>query len=832
MKFAKPYAFAALAVLLSVALGACGDDPPDNKDPQQQTDAGNTECDPATDPECIPEEEPCDLDSDCGDPRHYMCVDGACKAACTTKADCSSHPEYDGEAWPGCSGPLGCACDETRSCKPTACTADSECGTLVCKAGQCVEPDTSADACAIFPDYAVMRAGQPVTFRAVAYKNKKPVSLGANAFTWTALNSAVEQVDGGTFKGKDPTGGEATEAIKAEASGASCKAKVVVVGDMGTNKARVFVIDEMTGRPVADATVVIDGGASRITLEAEANVPGSYVTTTDLPAKPVVSVFHHDFQYVTLAGVSKTDLLVPIRRNATIKSGGFKGNFKNLPTAAISAGIAGASIAGSFTDLEVDLLIGELEETTLQLGSLELPNVPLPSGVVIGNKTEFRAFSAPGVCDNEDQVLSGSCGTVAAWGLMGTIPVAAVLPIVNDYMAGNGVNIGKALAAMMPHLSSFKSALARDVSFTLKSGAPDFSTFTTQDFEPTVELSLRQTVEVPLLPSGLDGAIVLSGAQVLGRGLVPLGLTAGTDTNDEFTTPDGKVIGIDVGANDEVSYHNDGKLTLRMAPSHSGIEGSEYVAITLALSTSGTLADGALATTGLVKFQESMPHTSTVSYGNAAFLGFGDGGDYNYRTGEFTGAKLVSGASINRIVFLGPNMNRWMVYFKEANFSVPLPPEGFEDRTIASGAPRATGSWRSPFIAQAIALKDGVDMDGLFEFDDVNANQIAENTTAFSIYELMTDVTFVEPADCYGGCSVATGEVTFKVLVTGHDSSKGSVQFQADAEKKTGAIGADRLASATFSLGAGTHTITARLVDTAGNPIDPPVQTTINVVAE
>ncbi|HCF58357.1 MAG TPA: hypothetical protein DFS52_10240, partial [Myxococcales bacterium] len=575
----------------------------------------------------------------------------------------------------------------------------------------------------------------------------------------------------------------------------------------------VVVVDEMTGRPVAGATVVVDGGASRIELAAETGVPGSYVTTTALPAKPVVSVFHHDFQYVTLVGVSKTDLIIPIRRNIDAKSGGFKGSFKNLPTTAISAGIAGASIAGSFTDLEVDLLIGEFEETNLQLGSLSFDNVPLPSGVVIGNKTEFRAFGMPGVCDNEDQVLSGSCGTVAAWGLMGTIPISAVLPIVNDYQAGNGISIGKALASVMPHIGSFKSALARDVTFTLKQGDPDYTAFTTQEFEPTVELSLRQTVEVPLLPSGLDGAVVLSGAQVLGRGLIPLGLTAGTDTNEEFTTADGKVIGIDLGANNAVSYHNDGKLTLRMAPSHSGVEGSEYVAITLALPTTGTLANGALATTGLVKFQESMPHTSTVAYDGASFLGFGDSGEYDYRQGEFTGAKLVAGATINRVVFLGPNTHRWMVYFKEADFSVPVPPTGFEDRTMASGGPRASASWRAPYIAQALSLKGGVDMDKLFEFNEVTANQIAENTTAFSIYELMTEVTFVEPANCYAGCSVEAGASTFKVRVTGFDSTKGSVRFEVGPDQETGAIDADGFASASFSLGAGNHVVTARLVD-------------------
>ena len=142
----------------------------------------------------------------------------------------------------------------------------------------------------------------------------------------------------------------------------------------------------------------------------------------------------------------------------------------------------------------------------------------------------------------------------------------------------------------------------------------DKEAFPERDFAPTIGLGLKSTVNVPVLPTSqgttLDAAIVIAGSEVAGRGMIPLGLTAGTDTNDECGAPctkDGKAVGIDVLSDNPVklAYHDDGKLNLRMAPNHDGIEGSRYGVVTIALPTSGTLANGAMLGLALHRFRQA-----------------------------------------------------------------------------------------------------------------------------------------------------------------------------------------------------------------------------------
>lgn len=842
----KSLAAGALALLLGFSLVHCGDDPPD------QTPNGGTDvCDPDTDPTC-PQ---CDLDEDCGDPAHFICDSSTqrCVPACTTRAQCSAHPAANGGALPGCDGVLGCQCDERR-CVAQACTSDTECGDLVCKSGQCVAPDT-ADGCRIFPDVALLRQGEDVRFSVVAYNGDKPAVVGSQAFEWSAAGPSVTAKGDGVFTGASANSTFESH-VKATLKGngdVSCLARVQVFGAPAAGEIRVIVVDEMTGRLVRGAKVIVDNGGTRTEL-ADTAAPGVHLGTAPTAGANTVSVFHEDYGYVTLVDmpVENTDLYIPVRRNSGDKVGGFKGKFTNLTKTDVHIGLAGTSIPGSLTDLDLNVLVGPTQDTSITFSGQTF-NVPLPSGVVLGLGTtlfkgEYQALGVAGVCGDEDSVLEGTCGTRSAWSLMGDVKLAD-LPISELTSASGGIenlNIGGLLAKLLPKFRTFKSGVVRDVEFATReppSGGvtelfADDDVFAPTDMTPTVGLTLRSTVEVPDLPTAggnrLDSAVVLAGALVNGRGVLPLGLTAGLDTNDKFPNANGKVIGEE--------DNDDGKLTLRMAPNHSGIEGSRYAVAALAVSINGFTTGERLAMSGLVKLEDKLPYGSQVKFEDG-FLGFSDGGGYDYRNGIYTGAKLVPEASLHRVVFKDSRGRAWSIYFKGANFTVPTTPTGFGDRTLFNSptSRQSSSATRSPYMIQALAAKDAsgaVDMVKLFTFNGSNADNLVEFTTAFSVYDFDRPlVAFSEP----NNNDTVKGTHTFKVKVSNFSvPAQGKVKFT--ATKQGGGteqeVFVDSLtdgeASAAFSpaLDAGTWTIKAELTNPANVPLNPAVATQIQVTVQ
>ena len=313
MKFIKPLAALLFAASLSFTLTYCSTPPANNGG----GDAGAAD---TGDNSCV-------TDSDCGDPKVFLCdaVSGKCQPACTKKEDCGAHPFANGGALEGCGAGLGCNCDE-RKCVPQACTDDIECGAQICKSGKCQAADATAASCAIAPTYQVMRVGQTATFTATAYDAAKaPINAGKTAITWSAADGSVTSTGNGVFTGK-AAGTAATLGVKATVAGKDCFAKVLVVGDAPTGGARVIAVDELTGRPITGATVVYETS----TMTEDASIKGSYTLGTAAAGAATVSVFHPDFQYVTLVGVTKKDLYIPVRRNAGQKAGGYKGKYTNL----------------------------------------------------------------------------------------------------------------------------------------------------------------------------------------------------------------------------------------------------------------------------------------------------------------------------------------------------------------------------------------------------------------------------------------------------------------------------------------------------------------------
>ncbi len=264
---------------------------------------------------------------------------------------------------------------------------------------------------------------------------------------------------------------------------------------------------------------------------------------------------------------------------------------------------------------------------------------------------------------------------------------------------------------------------------------PDFTKFASADLTASHELALRGNVMIPTLPQlggqYLTGAIVLGGANTGGRGVVPLGLTAGIDANvDDGQVPDGKV--------NDAEGNSTGELVLRMAPLHSGLEGSDYGVIALAVNLNGlfsdaeplcTIADrsGCTALAGVVDMRPAFAFDADVAF-PGGFVGFEDNATYTAADRTYSPNGAVPNANVYRVNMKSAEMKEWNVFYSGANaFPLPAAPAGFEDRSTAAA-----------LSVQSMKV-EGTDLDGLVDFDETNLSNLVDVTSAFSTVDLPTE---------------------------------------------------------------------------------------------
>lgn len=674
----------------------------------------------------------CHTASECPNATSFACVNECCIELCGSNQDCAARPECTAAA-------LGCVCDE-GFCKAKVCSADSECANgQVCVEGGCATAATPATVtrCAVEPRYAVSHEGEPLAFSVKGYAGDTAVVLATGGAVWSATgNGAIDA--NGNFTGNGTTG---PATVTATIGTTTCTADVTNFAAAAAF--RVVVTDELTGLPIEGATVVVEGADPRPEQTTDATGAAAFVGLAN--GAKTVSVFHADFSYVTIVGTQRDDLLLQLRRNIPQDtSGGFKGKFgpaELFANSDVHAGVAGTSIPGNLVDLSFEILLGPSITTIINIGG-ETP-VDLPSGITIGLgaqwfKEEYQALGVPGICSDRAKSEAGTCGTRTAWGVAGGVPIRE-LPI--DEIAGGGgdLNVGQLLATLLPRFQKFQSGVVRDVEFDLApnladaNGAPlpDFSKFTTANLVASHELALRGNVMIPTLPQlggqYLTGAIVLGGANTGGRGVVPLGLTAGIDANvDDGQVPDGKV--------NDADGNSTGELVLRMAPLHSGLEGSDYGVIALAVNLNGlfssaepvcTVADrsGCTALAGVVKMQPAFAFDSDVTF--AGFVGFEDNATFTAATRMYDPNGAVPNANVYRVNMKSAAMKEWNVFYGGANsFALPAAPAGFEDRSAAAA-----------LSVQSMKV-EGTDLDGLVDFDSTNLSNLVDVTSAFSTVDL------------------------------------------------------------------------------------------------
>lgn len=820
---------------------------------------------------------PCSVDQDCPDPSLFFCnrVASRCEPACRTREDCSAARRGPYSLDECDSNPLGCQCD-TGKCAPSLCSRNSDCGEQVCRDGKCVAPPSSAAAasCRVTPDVVIGRQGTPVRFDvAVSDAAGKPVVL-REGITWAAAGSAVTGSGTGTsatFTLSAPAA--ATEAVEVRVGNATCRASVTVLPvEVAVGQVRVVVTDELTGRPLSGGVVVA--------ADAEGLVTGSGATDAGgvalVPASGVVSLtaFHADYGYLTLAhydtAAGSRDLALPLRRNPLESYGGVRGTFKNLPVSSnIRLGLAGLSLPGLGIELASEQVIGPSETVSVNFGGLSRDLV-LPAGAYVALptaavKSQYAAPGVAGVCDvslagvidPEQAIRSGACGTRTAWALAGDVPPTELPPS----LFGPTVDVSQVLAQSIPLLRRFQSSVVRDVQFQLEptpgadTGAPDFRdtahyTVVEHDFQQ-LPLGFQFAVRVPSLPryrgTFLDGAFVVGAAQVPGRGMVPLGLGLAVNVNPA-----------DPNTDTQAGLPGPGLVSVRMAPTHHGLEGSDYRLIALA-SANAALNDASAgaASSALVEPVPSLlfdPKGATPLSLTGGFLPVPEGARYNFDAAPFRGLEGrqfrfvsdpgLSGASLLRVVFTHRAGRHWTVLLDPgralSGFRLPVPPVPFEDRTYFGDL---TGT-RSLLLVQAFAARraDGTGLGpvALAEADDANLERLSDFTRAYSLLDYRRpEVSWLAPEG--DGLSVPR-EATVRVRATGFRVGSGPTDdgyVQLSFAGGTGCAGQTVRGDVDASQGRGEVElrlpsgcsglelrVTATLVDPSGTPLRPPVSST------
>jgi hypothetical protein len=689
--------FGALAALAALA-AACGGD-----------EGGNNQC--VADPDCVgcvAEGACCEFSINCAggsicnlptedlydsSKPEKVCV----RVICQRDSDCSD----------------GKTCSLEKVCKPPVCQTDGDCGGgLTCQSGTCGAPPSTADvaSCEVVTRDTAVRQGTTVPLTALA-RNRNGAILPGIAFEWTSSAPSKVSVSGAVATG-GAEDGSATLTAKVGAS-ISCARQVNInnYATLAQGKGRVVVVTDGDGLPVADAQVMIEAGSS---IDTDTDATGA--ATFDLAgAIQSVTVMKNGFQLVSVLEPGTNDIFVPLPRlvDPTI-AGGFRGALDVSATkkADIKLGIAGPAIPQNLLDFELTSLLGDTVPTTINEPQLSLDDTfDLPGGLVagLGNKT-FTADGdglrcqgrTPGPGQLGCYLVRTPAGPSAGWALGGQLKLSEVTSIANELtniIGGDGpIPIGEILTKVLPLFRGLNHALTASVftnevpkvnkegqtgdcsnpnleNYDAKCQA-NFAQYDEVDMALSQKLNVFSTVTIPRLPNlpgeanrCVGGAVLLSGASLPGRGLVPLGLAAAVDTVNALEMADCRVAGVKKPFGPESADLEDGQLALSTAPPHSGIEGSQLFTLAVAIDPESIASDVAgFQASALVHRVDRFSERITVP---GQFLAF-PRGSVNKAAASVALTEAVAGATLTR-VSLQADGKRWLVYAPSSASRLSLP---------------------------------------------------------------------------------------------------------------------------------------------------------------
>ncbi|MCP4501255.1 MAG: hypothetical protein GY822_14945, partial [Deltaproteobacteria bacterium] len=535
----------------------------------------------------------------------------------------------------------------------------------------------------------------------------------------------------GTCAGPDACSGTIT--IN-NAAGTTCgTADIVVFPTVDAANFRAVVFDAVTNAPVA-ATVAlrVTGTADLVEATTDANGMATFAAVAQADVE-AVSAFSSTHAWVTYLAPGKNDVALFVSKNPDeTKVAGVKGkfNYDNVHTQGdIELGLAGMAISSQITELNFATILGEIADYEIEIeGVTQGPEVvPLPSGLGLGlTNTEIK----------EDFVVFGEPGKNILWALGGKVRLAEIGPIISSVTASDEISMGSILNSVLPFFATFDHAVVSDIEIDLQDrpAAPaedqpvPYDQWPFQALEGADALDLNTLLglnaeynipDLPCAPGALagatcdrhtSGAVLLAGVLVPGRGIVPLGLTAGLDDPEDEGNEDGK---IDTGA-------GKGKAILDYAPPHDGLEGNMQITIGIALDIDNLTSGGASAST--------ITHV-TDSYGTAAntfptaFLEH-QGGTWNATAKTFE--HVVTGnADFYRINLDDGGTGDWNIYYGTG--SVPTDAAPLDINTLR---PAAFTGRDADMEIQAFGLGTGytgavpADFGALIEFNGTDFDNL------------------------------------------------------------------------------------------------------------
>lgn len=705
-----------LAGMMSACWWSSCEPPPDTWEP---VDAGSEYC-PAYAAGC------CNRPAHCGEDRaRWICnPSGACIPLCETSADCDR----------------GERCEDAV-CRTAPCGNDDECGEdLQCLGGSCQAAPLPADvdSCIVLPAAALVREGATRSFSVVsrdAFGNTLPHK---DEIRWS-----VDQPDRGAITDGVLTGGalSGTVTVQARIGSTACAPAIVLnFAAPAPGKTRVIVADLATQKPVPNVRVVFDGQAAVETTEGviEFDAVGSPVDVHAFPADGDGA----SYAWVSAYGTTSNDILLftrrsqaPARFTGTLSARSFD-SLSDI-RGSVHLALHGSSIAGNLFDADIASVLGDLVETELDTGR-EPVHVKLPEGMVLGlGERMFRG-------GNEVPFsIVSAAGARTLWALGGNAELSVITEAIGPSVSRGEFDPGDILPRLVPMLGRLQSGalpgVVAEADSTTSLDGPDG--LSTLKLETLMRLHVEATL--PDLPTyktralhdgtpitrPFDAAIVVGGAQYDSQGFVPLGLSAGVDVLPEGG-PDGKVDPLERGSTEA------GKVALRVAPLHSGMETSRHVFVALATSLNALHGDAPLhAFSGLVTFPGELSFNggtpNEIRFGDT-FLGVPDLPGITDRT--LSAGSKVYGATFHRLSVGDTKRGEWLVYFapgEDVQLTLPLPPDGLTDRFIADDQNRPRARLLS------VRLNDpALTYDQVLEFGSDNLDDLSTRLDAFSVVEI------------------------------------------------------------------------------------------------
>lgn len=445
-----------------------------------------------------------------------------------------------------CSGPGDCApgkiCTPQGVCVAEVCGPGRACPSgEVCIAGAC-EVVPTLDACLLVPWAIAIGNSTQVSPEVIGYS-------GGRAFPVNATLSITANPNVATGAGVI-TGGpqEGAITVRAEAGGQSCDNVLSLYnyGPLPAGSSRVVVVSERDGAPIPQAEVSI--GFANGEESGATDVRGRFLANNTSGIE-WVNVSAAGRVAVTVMAPVGNDVLVVLPPFTPGETGGFRGtlDLSSLPRSDLRLGNAAAAFPVNLADFGYRALATAGIPTTINVPELGLDNqtIDLSESTMMGLAAQHLTgdeLRCQGTTPGRDQLgcyvarVSGPFG--AFYGIGSQLRLAEVTRLANEggffqFLLIGGGRLGHALIpyqehrAPLPFVGNASNVDCSDPT-QLPSCRPSYEDFAELPLIAANVPRIEALVTIPNLAGTCDRRVaVVALVELPGRGLVPLGYTAG-----------------------------------------------------------------------------------------------------------------------------------------------------------------------------------------------------------------------------------------------------------------------------------------------------------------